>query len=64
MSNVGTNVQRNVRTNIGFQQWFRSSPSTCYPINNILEYHGKLIYYFFLKNFILYLVNDFGMART
>jgi carbonic anhydrase len=50
ISNIGINVQRNVRTNIGYQQWFRSSPSTnCYPINNILEYHIN---------------NDFDMART
>jgi hypothetical protein len=48
MLNVGTSAQRNVRTNIGLQQWFHPSPSTCYPVNNILEYHGKLIYLFFL----------------
>ena len=42
MLNVGSSAQRNVRTNIGSQQWFRSSSSaTCYPINHILEYHGK-----------------------
>ncbi|CAF4948225.1 unnamed protein product, partial [Rotaria socialis] len=42
---IGTSAQRNVRTNIGYEQWFRSSTSspptttTCYPVNNILEYH-------------------------
>lgn len=44
MFNIGTSAQRNVRTNIGFQQWFHSTPSSkCYPVNNILEYHGKSI---------------------
>jgi hypothetical protein len=41
----GASAHRNVRTNVGFQQWFRSSApsssSTCYPLNNILEYQGK-----------------------
>ncbi|UJR09041.1 hypothetical protein I4U23_013290 [Adineta vaga] len=38
---VGTSAHRNVRTNIGFQQWFRSttpSSTTCQPINHIIEY--------------------------
>ena len=40
--NVDSSAQKNVRTNIGSAQWFRSSPSTsCHPINNILQYHGK-----------------------
>ncbi|CAF3342211.1 unnamed protein product [Rotaria socialis] len=52
---IGTSAQRNVRTNIGYEQWFRSSTSspptttTCYPVNNILEYHVN---------------NEFGLART
>lgn len=54
MLNIGTSAQRNVRTNIGFQQWFRSSPSTCYPVNNILEYHGNFFFYF-LKKYYIYL---------
>jgi len=52
---VGTSAQRNVRTNIGFEQWFRSSPyssSTCYPVNNILEYKGKFDFILFLKIFL------------
>ncbi|CAF1243691.1 unnamed protein product [Adineta ricciae] len=39
---VGTSVHRNVRTNIGLHQWFRSttpsSSSTCQPMNNVLQY--------------------------
>ena len=39
--NVDSSAQRNVRTNIGVEQWFRSTPTKCYPINNLLQYHGK-----------------------
>jgi len=44
MLNLGTSVGRNVRTNIGTQQWFRSSSTsdTCHPMNNILQYHSKI----------------------
>ena len=35
-----TSAHRNVRTNIGQQQWFRPS-SNCLAVNQILQYHGK-----------------------
>lgn len=40
---VGSSVHRNVRTNIGSQQWFRSSDTSasCTPVNNILHYQGE-----------------------
>ncbi|CAF0772925.1 unnamed protein product [Adineta steineri] len=46
---TGTTAHRNVRTNIGYEQWFRpsSTSTTCYPVNNILEYQVN---------------SDFGMA--
>ena len=43
---AGTSVHRNVRTNIGLRQWFRSttpsSSSTCQPMNNVLQYQSKM----------------------
>lgn len=45
---ANTSVHRNVRTNIGSEQWFRpsiSESSTCYPVNNILQYHGNFKYF-------------------
>ena len=52
-----TSAYRNVRTNIGFRQWFHSSTSpssTCYPLNNILEYHGKSFSIVFFLKYILF----------
>ena len=39
---MGSSAYRNVRTNIGSQQWFRPSDSatSCTPVNNILQYQG------------------------
>lgn len=50
---VGTSAHRIVRTNVGSQQWFRSSTSPsskCYPVNDIIQYQGKMNFYQMLES--------------
>lgn len=63
-----SSVNRNVRTNVGLNQWFQTSSSKCVPMNQILDYQSnknriltlniRLCFFFVLVN------GDLGLFRT